>query len=265
MGGHGIFAYDGSNAPTGTGIVYRCENKADVVTDFSGNYTKYYSYDLISVDWLWDRRYDQGTGKLFDAFGCFDGDTYKQDACHAPWEWDDPDDGPTYTGMNFSDPAFFIDSHFSGLGSFSHKYIVNPYYSHRITITSIKSKQNNDGLFNSGSDLFVRVFVGDDDFVDNRMWKKDNAEIGVNYPVNWGKDQSDSINKFSEDFNTIYVIKPHNSQIKIQVYDHDSSSGHDFMGELLSSPTPNTNIKYNQTPTSNKQSEITAEIYANTD
>jgi len=44
------------------------------------------------------------------------------DSAKAPWKRDDSDDGPTFIGMNFSDPAHQIDTHLNGLGTFSHNY-----------------------------------------------------------------------------------------------------------------------------------------------
>jgi hypothetical protein len=118
-GGHGVYAYDGSDAPGGDGIVYNYTGTAQFPTDATGNYTNQYGYALVSIDELWNRRYDAGgAGHTFETFGVFDGDDYTPDSAKAPWMWDDSDDGPTCVGMNFSDPAHMVDTHLNGLGTF---------------------------------------------------------------------------------------------------------------------------------------------------
>lgn len=144
--GHGVKAYDGRSANGGDGIIFKfITGNAVMPTDFSGSYINTYDYKLISMDELWNRRYDTGgSGHTYYDWGHFYGDTHTDSSCTLPWIKDDPDDGPVYAGVYWSDPAFFIDTHLNGLGTFSHTYTFNPYYTHKITVFDIMSCANKD-------------------------------------------------------------------------------------------------------------------------
>lgn len=96
------------------------------------------SYKLISIDQLWERRFDIGEGKTFDNYGTFDGDcggmdpTCTEDAAHAPWAWDDtgsPISSPdnVVSGVIFTDPIKLVSAYFKGGVTKEEKYINNPY------------------------------------------------------------------------------------------------------------------------------------------
>jgi hypothetical protein len=104
----------------------------------TGSYTNSYGYALIEWADLWSRRNDSS---IFSSYGTFAGDDYTTNSAKAPWGWDDSDDGPAYAGMNFSDPAHQIDTHLNGLGSFSHDYLYNPYYSYKVTVNTVTRMQ----------------------------------------------------------------------------------------------------------------------------
>ena len=74
---------------------------------------------------MWSRRNDAQT---FASFGTFKGDNGKDNAAHAPWAWDDHDDGAILPGGELAlDPAKLTRKYFDGLGAFSHIYTSNPY------------------------------------------------------------------------------------------------------------------------------------------
>jgi len=160
--GHGVFGSPGnyynknptgpihigkweSGFPTGPlggygGIVYYPGDKAEepsLDTLKKGNAQRV-SYKLISIDQLWERRFDIGEGKTFDDYGTFDGDcggmdpTCSEDAAHAPWAWDDtgsPISSPdnVVSGVIFTDPIKLVSAYFKGVVTKEEKYINNPY------------------------------------------------------------------------------------------------------------------------------------------
>ncbi len=82
------------------------------------------SYELISIDELWERRYE---GETFAEFGTFIGDTYGINKANAPWGWNDHDDGLIERGDFFLDPAKMVNYYYSNLGDFSLEYTHHPY------------------------------------------------------------------------------------------------------------------------------------------
>ncbi|MGH2690134.1 MAG: hypothetical protein ACRDKW_15210 [Actinomycetota bacterium] len=52
----------------------------------------------------------------------------KDNAAHAPWRWDDNDDGKELPGGELArDPAKLVAPYFSGLGDFARDYMSNGY------------------------------------------------------------------------------------------------------------------------------------------
>ncbi len=262
--GHGVKAYDGSSANGGDGIVYKYINGTPTVpSNTSGSYTNSYDYGLISMDEFWSRRYDTGgAGHMFSTYGVISGDTYGENACTAPWGWDDPDDGPALLGQNWSDPAHFIDTHLNGLGQFSHTYTYNPYFSHKITIINVTSLSNED-TFNDESDIYAKVTVDGQEHIEQRYWKYNQAEKNSVRPVYWGKNNAEFSNQYSEDYNTIYVAKPHNSQVVIEIKDADGTSGDDSMGTLTTSAAPGSTVTWTNQTTSSGKAKVSAIVYTN--
>lgn len=69
-----------------------------------------------------------GTFRGNDSGGCGSGlKTCASNSANAPWGWDDGNDGATYRGEFALDPAHLFASYFAGLGSFSQKYLSNPF------------------------------------------------------------------------------------------------------------------------------------------
>lgn len=77
--------------------------------------------DLFSAGSLWDRRNDPQT---YAAWGTFAGDNGEDNAAHAPWAWDDLDDGSDLQpGSIATDPAYLVSRYFGNTGSFSLTYL----------------------------------------------------------------------------------------------------------------------------------------------
>lgn len=235
-GGHGVYGYDNSSAPGGDGMVYRYKGIAEIpeISKVKGSYTYSCSYDLISIDELWDRQFEDGNnGRTFDytKFGALNGDTYEDDSARLPWAWDDTgafpgdrDDGPVYSGMNFSDPAYTIDVHLNGLGNFSHNYIHNPYYTHKIYLNKVKPTVDTDGWGKGNPDIFSNVYIDNKKIICEDMWKKNDASVNLWHIPKWK-------NISNEDIKKIYVCSPLNSDIRFDVLDSDTGPD-DEMGTI---------------------------------
>ncbi|QGP92329.1 hypothetical protein MGLY_17030 [Neomoorella glycerini] len=259
-GGHGVFAYDGSEAPGGDGIVYIYGGTAQVPVSGSGNYINVYNYALKSIDELWDRRNDIGDGRTFGRWGAFDGDNYNADAASAPWGWDDGDDGATFTGDNFADPAHMVDTHLNGLGNFAHVYAYNPYYTHKVSVESVTSRADRDP-FGGKSDIYVKVTTNGDKYTDDRLWKYNNTAIGIRRYVNWGYDDATDGFQYSSAYHTRFLAKPPGSTITIEVLDSDID-GDDSMGSLSVTPAIGQTQTWTDAYTFSGQAQVTATVSA---
>lgn len=117
--GHAIYGdkrWENSGFPDGDGIVYYPTGIAEEPDSGNDNFC---GYALIPIDDLWNRRYDS---EIFSSYGTFDKDNGAGEA-HAPWAWDDSDDGECYPPDFFDDPAYLVDYYHNGLGNFSHVYV----------------------------------------------------------------------------------------------------------------------------------------------
>ena len=169
------------------------------------------------MDELWNRRYDVGgDGHTYYDWGHFYGNTYTDSSGTLPWIKDDKDDGPLYGGVYWSDPAFFIDTHLNGLGEFSHTYVFNPYYTHKITVTNIMRYANKDP-FDDESDVFMEISADGLIYIDEHHWKDNKAPKNVKKDVFWGKEQAEFGDEYSEEFNTIYFARQDNTEVKTRL------------------------------------------------
>ena len=259
--GHGVKAYDGRPANGGDGIVFKfITGDAVMPDDTSGSYVHEYDYALITMDELWERRYDVGgAGHTYNDWGHFHGDTYTDSSCTLPWIKDDPDDGPLYDGVYWSDPAFFIDTHLNGLGEFSHTYTFNPYYTHKITVSDVTSCANKDP-FNDESDIFMKISVDGLVYINENHWKFNQTPKSQKQLVFWGKDNAEFGDEYSESFNTIYFARQDNTEVKIEVLDKDGTSGNDTMGTLVTSPSPGEQVTWVDEATSTGEALVSAVI-----
>jgi hypothetical protein len=260
-GGHGNFAWDGSSAPGGDGIVYQYTGTAEQVTDATGDYIHKYGYALLSIDDFWNRRLDIGDGHTFGSWGALDGDTYQPDSAKMPWVWDDADDGPTFKGDFLSDPAHMVDTHLNGLGTFSHQYVNHPYYTHRFSVSSVTSLADRDP-FGGKSDIYVKFRANGSGVSDDRLWKKNDAPINTAYTVSWGTMDATFSGQYSSSYSDRYVSEPPNTSMNVEIYDSDGTSGDDFMGELDSTPAVGQTVIWTNAVTSNGNAKVTASVEA---
>ncbi|MDH5507442.1 MAG: hypothetical protein OEZ02_09490 [Anaerolineae bacterium] len=109
----------------GDGVIYFPKGYAQVP---SGPNDREVGYALVNIfigEGMWERR---GNAETFYGFGVFRGDNGKDNAAHAPWGWDDNDDGSKLTGGELAiDPAKLVQIYFNGLGDFSRVYTYNGY------------------------------------------------------------------------------------------------------------------------------------------
>ncbi|HEV7896909.1 MAG TPA: hypothetical protein VGP31_03585 [Planosporangium sp.] len=124
--GHGCYDWDGSGFPGGDGLAYYPSRGAGRVP--SGGNDRSVTYrlvDIFSPGGLWERRYDTQT---YASWGSFAGDDGQHNAAHAPWAWDDSDDGSDLqAGVIATDPAYLISQYFGNVGTFTLSYTRNGY------------------------------------------------------------------------------------------------------------------------------------------
>ncbi|MFC2034643.1 hypothetical protein ACFLUJ_00765 [Chloroflexota bacterium] len=118
--GHGVYGdlrWEVKGFPSEDGVVYRYTGQAEQPQN--GN-DRNVGYDLIDISELWEKRHNKD---IFYEFGVFRGDNHGDNKAHAPWQWDDKDDGEVYADQFFIEPAYLVDYYHDGLGNFSHDYI----------------------------------------------------------------------------------------------------------------------------------------------
>ncbi|MGW4602268.1 hypothetical protein ACWENS_03125 [Streptomyces sp. NPDC004532] len=126
--GHGAYAWDGTGFPGGDGIVYAPSRGAgSVPTGGNDHDARYGLIDLTTADSLWGRRDNTET---YAKGGAFRGDNGQDNAAHAPWAWDDSNDGSDLqAGVIATDPAYLVSRYFGNTGDLSQTYLRNPYRS----------------------------------------------------------------------------------------------------------------------------------------
>ncbi|MGW2552121.1 hypothetical protein [Streptomyces sp. NPDC001635] len=88
---------------------------------------RYGLIDLTTADSLWGRRDNTET---YAKWGVFLGDNGQDNAAHAPWAWDDSNDGSDLqAGVIAADPAYLVSRYFGNTGDLSQTYLRNPYRS----------------------------------------------------------------------------------------------------------------------------------------
>ncbi|MFC1945823.1 DUF3221 domain-containing protein [Chloroflexota bacterium] len=118
--GHAVYGdlrWESDDFPSEDGVVYRYTGQAEEPQH--GN-DRNVGYNLAYIGDLWDKRNDSD---IFYEFGVFRGDDYGENKAHAPWRWDDNDDGEIDAYQFFLAPAYLVDYYHDGLGKFSHDYI----------------------------------------------------------------------------------------------------------------------------------------------
>ena len=194
---------------------------------------------------FWERRYDiGGPDSTFGAFGQLYGDTYGKNKAKMPWAWDDPHDGPAMIGVNWSDPAHFVD------------------VSHMITINSITSLSNEDA-FNDESDIYLYLTADNEKQIDARFWKFNQAELNVPKSVFFGKDNAEFGDHFSEAYNTLYICMNRDIEIVFEVRDADALGAYNSMGTVSITPAPGETIILDAQLTSDGKAMISAVVVTN--
>ncbi|MCX4513977.1 hypothetical protein OHA27_27380 [Streptomyces sp. NBC_01619] len=126
--GHGAYAWDGAQFPGGDGIVYRPSRGAGAVPAGGDDRDATYGLvDLTGAGSLWERR---SNAETYASWGTFRGDNGKDNAAHAPWAWDDGNDGSALqAGAIVTDPALLVSTYFDNTGELDLTYLRNPFRS----------------------------------------------------------------------------------------------------------------------------------------
>jgi len=126
--GHGCFNWSGGSFPGGDGVVYYPNRAAGTVPASPNDRNAQYSpVDIFGPGGLWERR---NSNPPFASWGAFAGDDGQSNAAHAPWAWDDWDDGSDLQpGVIATDPAYLVSRYFANVGPFSLTYTRNQYRS----------------------------------------------------------------------------------------------------------------------------------------
>ncbi|GAA0964785.1 hypothetical protein GCM10009555_002680 [Acrocarpospora macrocephala] len=124
--GHGCKAWNGGSFPGGDGIVYfPSRGGGEVPSGGNDRSVAYQLVDIFGPGGLWERRNDP---QPYASWGTFAGDNGTDNAAHAPWAWDDFNDGSDLQpGVIATDPAYLTAMYFGNLGTFSLDYTRNTY------------------------------------------------------------------------------------------------------------------------------------------
>lgn len=209
--GHAIFAYNKNyNKYVGNdAIIYKVGNTADTPNNYEGVFEKKYNYKLLSIDELWNRRFDinsnKGATTTFESYYAFNSEDERSGA-NTPW-----------LKKQFNDPATYFAE--NGAKDINKHYIDNKYqlkYDGNNIIKNVKnnkvlevvsaSKENNANIavypkktadFNN--QLWEFTYLGNNHFVlknkhSNKVLdvagnSKDNAANIIQYDLNWTENQ----------------------------------------------------------------------------
>ncbi|MFG2040048.1 hypothetical protein [Dactylosporangium sp. NPDC048998] len=124
--GHGCYNWSGGSFPGGDGVVYYPSRGAGTLpTGPNDRNARYRLVDIFGPGGLWERR---GSNPPFASYGAFAGDDWQANAAHAPWAWDDMNDGSDLqAGVLATDPAYLVSRYFANIGAFSLTYTRNQY------------------------------------------------------------------------------------------------------------------------------------------
>jgi|GEM_PF-532857 len=232
--GHGIEIHDGSANPGDDGVVYHVAENGEVpdteaILSSEDPWANTCPYELVSINELWYRRlaYSQNGPGLYSSFGEFGGDDYVTEDHHAnaPWNWNN---GGLGDGIGFSDPAHEFDMLFdnSQIGDeVSHQYIYNPYYTHKVDLLEMTMyHDDSDGIggWAGDPDIYFELESDGASYMGDHMWKKNECNYGVTYPIYFGQ-ASASLNNdaYEEQSNRLYLSRDVNQAIEIQFWDSD--------------------------------------------
>lgn len=120
--GHAIFAFDPNYHTTNNvigndAIIYNVGEEAEAPTDVEGKFTNSYSYEILSIDEIWERRYNIGDYDTFESYGTLNGRDQPVGG-NFPWN-----------SQKLKDPATYFNNKYNLLqnGPVSSNYLYNPY------------------------------------------------------------------------------------------------------------------------------------------
>ncbi|PFC70217.1 hypothetical protein CN290_27490 [Bacillus cereus] len=238
--GHDVSAYSGNEVVGSDGIVYKFGEPSypGQPSQFSPLWQHTYNYGILPIDELWERKFNYGDTP-FKSFGVFPNTESSIGNANAPWNWSDKDqDGTIGMGIFFTDPAYLFDIDFNGLGTFSHEYMYNPYWTHKVTLKSVTPKVYKDPS-NNLPDIYISMDTypaSGKRYISDKVWMKADAALNVPHTVIFGSDQKTADTTFSERTNTLHIalsnINPR-LWLEIKDYDPSSSDADDYMGSII--------------------------------
>lgn len=236
--GHGVRAYTSSEDVGDDGIVYKFGEPSypGQPTQFSPKWQHTYNYGILPIDELWERKFNY-YDTPFKSFGVFPNTKSSYGNANAPWNWSDTDqDGTLGMGVYFTDPAYLFDIDFNELGTFSHEYVHNPYWTHKVTLKSVTPKVYKDPS-NNLPDIYISMDTYSKSgkrYISEKVWMKEDAALNVPHTVIFGGDQKTANTTFSEPTNTLHIaVSNDNPRLWLEVKDYDPSDADDDMGSIV--------------------------------
>ncbi|WP_438498282.1 beta/gamma crystallin-related protein [Paenibacillus sp. IHBB 3054] len=238
--GHGVSAYTSNEDVGDDGIVYKFgePSYSGQPNQFSPKWKHTYNYGILPIDELWERKFHYNNTP-FQSFGVFPNTHTSNNHANAPWNWSDKDqDGTLGTGIFFTDPAYLFDIDFNELGTFSHEYVYNLYWTHKVTLNSVTPKVYKDPS-NNLPDIYISMDtypLSNKRYISEKVWMKADAALNIPHPVIFGGDQKTANTTFSERTNTLHIaVSNINPRLWLEVKDYDpsSSDADDYMGSIV--------------------------------
>lgn len=237
--GHSVSAFTGKEDTGNDGIVYKFGEPSypGQPPQFSPLWQHTYNYGILPIDELWEKKFHYNNTP-FQSFGVFPntraGGTGN---ANAPWNWSDEDqDGTIGKGIFFTDPAYLFDIDFNGLGTFSHEYVYNPYWTHKVTLKSVTPLAYKDPSSNL-PDIYISMDtypLSKKRYISEKVWMKADAALNVPHTVIFGGDQKTANTTFSEPTNTLHIaVSNINPRLWLEVKDYDPSDADDYMGSIV--------------------------------
>lgn len=140
--GHGCRSeVDIPNNQDGSVTYYHSYNNTAGAPTTINSFTKYKLVDIFEPGGLWAHRYNSST---FHSWGVFKGDNHGDNKAHAPWRWDDHNDGAVYNGEMATKPANLVNHYYNSTYNISNSYQYHPYNcSYSMSVTPPSSNATN--------------------------------------------------------------------------------------------------------------------------
>ncbi|MFW9923510.1 MAG: hypothetical protein ACFFDW_09535 [Candidatus Thorarchaeota archaeon] len=229
--GHGVYGaerWENTNFPDNDGLVYLPRGLKDKPEN--GN-DRDVSYKLLSINDIWNKRFGPyGAGKTFGSFSAFDGDNgLTQDSAKAPWGWEDPNDGNTFAGEIFYNPADLLDIHLNLPGNYSKNYLYNP-YAVEIKLTDFKVIWDKDANDPDLADGYLDLYTFDGEGISRKVLSRIGGTQFNWLKSNIGLSWINLTEEITRPFYGIYY--PNKPFFGIQSWDYDSSDEDDLLMNL---------------------------------